>query len=304
MLSNRYLGIAGLLLVILLFTSCVTTREEVLYMNEQIGALNKRVNSLQESLDQKLSSRLHSVSDKQGQIYSSLESVRDRQAENVAEMDRIRLQMQALTGRVEENSHLVKRTVERDTTEQDEMKRRLADLTRRFDKLEASVRNLNRYLGLEPAAGVVKQELGKGPEKAKAYTPPPPVVEKGPVSPEERLYELTLALYREGKYAEAISGFMNFLKKYPKSELADNAQFWIGESYMSLKQYEQAILAFQKVIKEFPKGNKVPNAMLRQALAFYEIKDKISSKILLKKIIKKYPKSSEAQIAKTRLKKM
>ena len=174
----------------------------------------------------------------------------------------------------------------------------------RFDKLEASLKHLNKYLSLEPAVGVAKQGPDKGPKEVKADTPQPPVVEKPPVSPEERLYELTLKLHRDGKFEDAIDGFKNFLKKYPRSDLADNAQFWIGESYMALKHYEQAILAFHEVIKRFPKGNKVPSAMLRQAQAFYEIKDKTGSKILLKKIVKEYPDSSEAKIAKAKLKKM
>jgi tol-pal system protein YbgF len=84
--------------------------------------------------------------------------------------------------------------------------------------------------------------------------------------------------------------------------LADNAQFWVGESFMALNQYEQAILAYQKVIKNYPKGNKVPNAMLRQALAFHEIKDDISAKLLLRKVVKNYPDTSEAKIAEAKLK--
>ncbi len=306
-LNKKSLGILGLFFLILVLSSCVTT-EEKLYLNEQIVSLNNRVNSLQEAMDQRLSSgldsRFQSISEKQDQTYSALDSVRNRQAENLAEMDRIRTQMQTLTGRVEENSHLVKRTVERDTTEQDEMKRSLAQLIQRFDKLEARVSHINNYLGLEPGGVVAKEGVEKPSKEAKPGTPPAPALEKEPVSPEKRLYELTLNLYRDGKYEEAIEGFENFLKKYPNSDLADNAQFWIGESYMSLRQYEQAILAYQGVIKKYPKGNKVPNAMLRQAQAFYEINDRISSKILLKKIMKTYPNSSEAKIAKARLDKM
>ncbi|MDY7035628.1 MAG: tol-pal system protein YbgF, partial [Thermodesulfobacteriota bacterium] len=131
---------------------------------------------------------------------------------------------------------------------------------------------------------------------------------KGPLqemegkSRELDLYDISLASLKKEKYEEAMNGFQNFLKKYPKSDRADNAQFWIGECYMALKEYEQAILAYQNVIKKYPKGNKVPNAMLRQAAAFLEIKDKTSYRLLLKKLIKKYPKSNEAKIAKKRLK--
>ena len=130
------------------------------------------------------------------------------------------------------------------------------------------------------------------------------MVGKKPVSPDKRLYALALKLHRDGKYEEAIEGFKNFLKKFPKSDLADNAQFWTGKSYMALKQYEQAILAYQDVIKKYPKGNKILDAMLLQAQAFYEIKDKETSKTLLKRIIKRYPKSREAKIAKERLEEM
>jgi len=122
-----------------------------------------------------------------------------------------------------------------------------------------------------------------------------------PTSPGKSLYDLSLGFYREGNYEEAITGFKNFVRKYPKSSLTDNAQYWVGESYMALRQYEQAILAFQVVIKKYPKGNKVPKAILRQALAFYEIRDKTSARLLLKKLILKYPKSSEAKIAKAKL---
>jgi tol-pal system protein YbgF len=297
----------GLFLAILVLSSCVTPEEKV-YLNDQIVSLNSRVNRLETSdkgLSRDFDSGFQSLHQNQKKINSNLDSVRDRQAENVAEMGRIRTQMQMLIGRAEENSYLVKRTVERDTTEQDEIKIKLSELTELFEKLEAGIQHLNSYLGLESGSPDAKKGPAPPPlRERKTYKPPLPVVSKKPVSPDKRLYELTLKLHRDGKYEEAIEGFRNFLKKFPKSDLGDNAQFWTGESYMALKQYEQAILAYQNVIKKYPKGNKMLNAMLRQAQAFYELKDKTSSKILLKKIIKRYPKSREAKIAKKRLKKM
>ena len=128
-----------------------------------------------------------------------------------------------------------------------------------------------------------------------------PTKKIAPPSPNKRLYDLPLELYKEEKYEEAIAGFKSFVKTFPKSELVDNAQYWVGESYMGLKQYHRAILAFQVVIKEYSKGNKVPNALLRQGVAFYAIKDKVSAILLMKKTIRRYPKSSEAKIAKAKL---
>jgi tol-pal system protein YbgF len=143
-----------------------------------------------------------------------------------------------------------------------------------------------------------KEVVSPGGEKEK--TEPPQTVVAKPVD-EIGLYDYSLAAFREDRYEKAMEGFREFLAAYPKSDRGDNAQFWIGECYMALKQYEQAILAYQKVIKNYPTGNKVANAMLRQAIAFLEIKDKTSATLLLKRIIKNYPNSSEADIAKKKL---
>lgn len=91
------------------------------------------------------------------------------------------------------------------------------------------------------------------------------------------------------------------MRTHPKSDQAENAQFWVGESHFALRQYEQAILAYQEVIKNFPKGNKVANATLRQGMAFLEINDKTSAKLLLDKVVKNYPNTSEAKIAQQKL---
>ena len=244
---------------------------------------NKGLSRDSDSRFQSLHQEQERIDSRIEEINSILEPILIRQAENVAEMGRIRTQMQTLIRHAEENIYLVKRSLEGNTTEQDEMKKRLSTLVERFEKLEA------------------RKGTATPRRKKKTYQPPLPVVGKKPVSPDKRLYALALKLHRDGKYEEAIEGFKNFMEKFPKSDFADNAQFWKGKSYMALKQYEQAILAYQDVIKKYPKGNKVIDAILFQAQAFYEIKDKATSKILLKKIIKKYPNSREAKIAKKRL---
>jgi tol-pal system protein YbgF len=118
---------------------------------------------------------------------------------------------------------------------------------------------------------------------------------------ETGVYERTLAHYREARYEEAIAGFKGFLESYPKSDLADNAQFWIGECYRALKNYEEAILAYQKVVNGYPKGNKVPAAMLQQAFAFEKLNDTTTANLVFRKLIKEYPTAREADIAKKRL---
>jgi tol-pal system protein YbgF len=187
----------------------------------------------------------------------------------------------------------------------------ITGINERLSRLETGVRRIQAYLNLEPPQPTqgADETPFMGAASQLATQPPavghaPPVVEPSQISGEQQLYDINMALFREEKYEDAIVGFKDFVAKYPKSDLADNAQFWVGEAYMGLKQYEQAILAFQRVIKDYPKGNKIPNAILRQAVAFYEINDKTSSKLLLKKLIKQFPKSAEAKIADGKLKAM
>jgi tol-pal system protein YbgF len=285
-----HLGV--LIFSLILLSSCVTSQDDLLYVNDQLVALNSRVNKIEESMGTKLSSEMD----------SKLESIRNRQAEAGADIDKIRGEIQELTGRVEDNRRLVKHVVEKDTGNQGDMRVNLTDLTERLTKLEVEIKQIRGSMGLKVSGDPEEKYAKKGPLERKEPPKTQPVIEESADLSETQLYETTLATYKKAQFEQALIGFKRFLEKYPKSDLADNAQFWVGECYMGLGQYEQAILAYQEVIKKYPNGNKVPNAMLRQAFAFYEIKDKVSSRLLLKKIIKKYPDSSEAKIASAKLK--
>jgi tol-pal system protein YbgF len=290
--GKRPFWVLGLLVVALpALSSCVTTKDDVLYLNDQIVALNDRVNKI----DKKASSDLD----------QRLEAVRLRLAQVGADLDKTRADIQSLSGKVEENRFLTKRAVERDTTDQDSMRTGVSALNERVARLETEVKRLTEYVSLPTSAlpGAAAPPV-RPPSPAAVEKPGPQPAPAPALSAEDNLYESALAKFKAGKSEEALAGFKHFLGNHPKSKLADNAQFWVGECYFSLKQYEQAILAYQEVIKNYPEGNKVSSAMLRQALAFTEIKDTTSAKLLFKKIVKSYPNSSEAKIAEAKLKTM
>jgi len=261
--------------------SC-TYDKEFAYLNDQIVATNKKVRKLQESVDTKL----------QGDLDERLKSFQTNQAEIGLEIDGIKRRLQELAGRMDESEHIIKRTVETDFSSQDAIRKELALLIPKVKELEELVKN--QQASLDQLAEIRTQI-----EKSAAAG-----TQKGGRSKELELYDLSYALFKEKKYDQSRASFQRFLDEYPKSDRADNAQFWIGESLMGLKQYDQAILAFQQVIEKYPKGNKVPSALLRQAMAFSEINDETSSKVLLRKVIKEFPSSEEAKIAQSKLGKM
>ncbi len=115
------------------------------------------------------------------------------------------------------------------------------------------------------------------------------------------LYKDAYETYQKGDYEGARRKFEAFLKQYPNTELSDNAQFWIGESYFAKKDYEKAILEYEKAIAKYPEGDKIPAALLKQAFAFLELGDKTNGRNLLKRVIERYPQSEQADLAKKRL---
>jgi tol-pal system protein YbgF len=102
------------------------------------------------------------------------------------------------------------------------------------------------------------------------------------------------------QYDKAIQQFRTFQRKNSTSEMADDAQYWIGESYFTRRDYNRAILEFNDVLK-YRKGDKVPAALLRQAEAFVEIGDKTDARLILQKLLNDYPNSLQAKDARERL---
>jgi tol-pal system protein YbgF len=115
-------------------------------------------------------------------------------------------------------------------------------------------------------------------------------------------YELGWQAMEKRDYRLAISRFKEFLKKYPKSNLADNAQYWIGESHYGLREFDQAIIEFDAVRRRYPQGEKVPAALLKQGYAFAELGEKVNARLLLQEVLEKFPETPEAAKAKMRLK--
>jgi tol-pal system protein YbgF len=115
------------------------------------------------------------------------------------------------------------------------------------------------------------------------------------------VYRDAYETFHKGDLEGARRKFEAFLKQYPNTELSDNAQFWIGETYYLKKDYEKAILEYEKAIVKYPEGDKIPAALFKQALSFLELGDKTNARNLLKRVIEKYPQSDQAPLAKKKL---
>lgn len=118
---------------------------------------------------------------------------------------------------------------------------------------------------------------------------------------ESKAYEAALNLFKAGEYEKAIAGFGDFLKAYPDSSLAANAQYWTGYAYYARKEYKNALAQQMKLVSAYPQSPKVPDALLNIASNQMELKDLASAKKNLEEIIAKYPGTNAAAIASKRL---
>ncbi len=117
-----------------------------------------------------------------------------------------------------------------------------------------------------------------------------------------RDYEVAWRNLEKRDYRVAIGRFKDFQKKYPKSSLSSNAQYWIGESHYALREFDQAIIEFDAVRTKYPEAAKVPAALLKQAYAFAELGENTNARLLLQEVVEKYAQTPEATQAKQKLK--
>ncbi len=173
-------------------------------------------------------------------------------------------------------------------------------LTDKDKEFEEKIKGIEeRFKGLEGKIGqLVSKQLeleGAIPGKEAA------VDVKGVSTRVGDLYKDAYETLQKGDAEGARRKFEAFLKQYPNTELSDNAQFWIGETYYLKKDYEKAILEYEKAITKYPEGDKVPAALFKQALAFLELGDKTNARTLLKRVIERYPQTDQAEMAKKKL---
>lgn len=118
---------------------------------------------------------------------------------------------------------------------------------------------------------------------------------------EQTAYDAALQLFKAGNYKVAAGALDAFVKRYPESAYAANAQYWLGNAHYALRDCKSAIAAQQVVVKAYPDSPKAPDAMLNIASCYTELKDKSSAKKMLDALIAHYPESSAAETAKERL---
>ncbi len=154
-------------------------------------------------------------------------------------------------------------------------------------------------IGSKPSPAAAEPQPKASAEPAPAAKKPP----LGPKLPDDpmALYTLGLKQYRAGKYVLARRSLVAFLGRFPRHDLAVNAQYWIGETYYAQKEWVMALGAFQAVLSHYPKGRKAPAALVKIGLTEYNLGRRAKAKAALKECLRRYPNSNAAKVARRAL---
>ena len=184
-----------------------------------------------------------------------------------------------------------------------------AELTRvsgRLDELSQRIETLSRELASRPAPA--PSSGGSAPGTAGA-----PRSSGGPTP--QQAYQAAYLDFSKGNYPLAVAGFRELLRRYPAAPQADQAQYWIGESYFSMgrasaeagaadraaREYEQAVQEFRRLALYYPRGEKVATGIYKEALALLELKQTRQAQLRLQYLLDNFPQSEEAPLARERL---
>jgi tol-pal system protein YbgF len=198
----------------------------------------------------------------------------------------------------------------------DELATRLDTLTRQLRTSQApplmSGSAAPRSSSAAPSGSAAPASPGAAAPGAVAVAPQRPAAAS--LQPQD-IYQAAYIDFSKGSYSLAIAGFREFLRRYPDHELAGSAQYWIGESYLSLargfsdsaqsdkatESLEQAVQEFKKVLANYPRADKVPTALYKEALALIDLKQPAQAQARLQYLVDNFPRAEETAMARERL---
>jgi len=176
---------------------------------------------------------------------------------------------------------------------------RIGSLSQEVDALRQGLQQLSAS---RPA---VVTETTDGSVAPGAPGDAPPNVAAAPPLPigtsPQRLYEQASGSYSAGLYDLAIEGFQAYIRSFPKSDMADDAQLQIGHSYLAQGKNDKAVEEYDKVIRTYPGGNAIPDAYYKKGIALTDLKQLDLARAAFETVAKNFPDSTAATLARQRL---
>ncbi len=236
-----------------------------------------------------LKTLVEQASDNVGKLNATMgsvqKSVQDVQANSGARLDTMSTQVQGLSDNLEE------------------IKSRLGKLNQQLVDLQSAVQSIDsKVSGSAPAS--TTPNTNPRPANDVSSNSAPPVGGNSPAPSADMLYSNGLRDITSGKYDLARQEFHDYLKYYGDTDLASNAQFYLGEIAYHQKQYQDAVAEYDKVLTVYPKSFKLAPARLRKGMALLDLGQKTAGVRELREVVRRYPGTEEERAARAKLREL
>jgi len=266
------------LLAVLLLAACygpsaaaVDTKSQLVQIQTQLQIMQDNMTQMKQSFDERMGVMKDLVTQQTDNINKMGAAIQNLQKTLGAQTTDASSKVEQISGQVQSLHDAV-----------DELKARLAKVSKQLDDIQAGQQNIANPPGQQPASpGAANQ------------APPP-----------DALYNDALRDFNAGKSDLAAQEFTQYLQAYGNTDLAGNAQFYLGEVLYRQGNFQQAILAYNRVLDQYPGGNKAAAAQLKKGYALFEVGQREAGVQELRSLINRYPKSPEATQARDRLSKL
>lgn len=238
--------------------------EESTSHEERIVALEESLESERERLGQAVSEAQTKVTELEQVLQRATEVVTRNSADVGAEVQELRAQLATLEGQLAEL--------------QNELTGTQRQVTKQGETLEKRVKMFARKAGVD-----MTLEDSEIPAEAAAH------------------YQAAETAYQAGNHSRARALFRAYVTRHGADERADNAQYFIGQSYLAQEQPARALGELQKVIRNYASGDAVDDALLAMGDAFFRLRACSDARAALEALIQGHRRSPLLRQARAKL---
>jgi len=225
-----------------------------------------------------------------GTMSALQKSMQDVTANSGARLDTMSTQVQGLSDNLEE------------------IKSRMGKINQQLVDLQNSVQSVDAKIsgggGTPPTTGVSNPGTPMSSQPTNSAPLGGASGGTGPAPSADTLYSNGLRDITSGKYDLARQEFQDYLKHYGDTDLASNAQFYLGEIAYSQKNYDQAVTEYERVLTNYPKSFKLAPAHLKKGMALIDLGQKTAGVRELRDVVKRFPGTEEERRARAKLKEL
>ena len=230
-------------------------------------------------------------------------------AQPVAKQPQPQLEMLNRLNSMEAELARLRNTVEIQQNELTRLRERQSEI---YDDIDSRLRSAETRAsggygtGYAPVAPVADADIPPAPaapsgSPAAAAAVSTAAVAQAASGQEQQEYDDAFNLLKQSRYEEAVTAFKEFLNRYPRSALADSAQYWIAEARYVNQAFDAALNEYNTLIQRYPTSRKLPDAMLKVGYIHYDNQQWKAARRALNAVTVRYPGTRVAVSAQQRL---